>query len=133
MAGATATITWDEESAEILRAEISWLSDDTTGAVTYTFTEVDKARIRGKYLFFMVTNPGATAPSANYNITLIDDDGIDMAGGALLLRHTSTSEQAIPVLSSNASGDRVANGGLAVTIAAAGNAKIGVVKLWFRK
>lgn len=133
MANSSSSITWDEQSAEILKAVITWLSDDGDGHVTHTLTAVDKERIRGYYLFFMVTNPGATAPSDNYNITLLDDDGVDMAGGTLLLRDTANSEVAIPLLSSGVSGDRITNGGIAVTITNAGNAKVGVLTLWFRR
>lgn len=132
MADSAATIKWDEESAKVLKAVVTWLSDDADGHVTYNFDEKDKARIKGKYLFHMITNPGATAPTDNYNITLLDDDGVDMAGGELLLRDTENSEQAIPKIASGVYGERIANGGLAVTITSAGNAKVGVLKLWWR-
>ena len=94
---------------------------------------VGRDRIRGYYLFFMITNPGATAPTTLYDITLLDSDGIDMAGGVLANRSATVSEEAIPLLASGVSGDRIVNGALDVTITAAGNAKIGELKLWFRK
>ena len=39
------------------------------------------------------TNPGAVAPTADYDIVLNDVDGLDVAGGALLNRHTSVTEK----------------------------------------
>jgi len=133
MAGATSSIVWNEESSDVLKATITWLSDDASGAVTHTFDQVDKERVRGYYLFFMLTNPGATAPTDNYDITLLDDDSVDMAGGALADRDTSNSEAVLPLLSGGVAGDRIVNGGIAVTITSAGNAKVGVLKLWFRR
>lgn len=50
---------------------------------------------KGK-LVMAVTNPGATAPTANYDIEIQDSQGVDVFGGALLNRHTSSTEQAFP-------------------------------------
>jgi len=40
----------------------------------------------------IITNPGATAPADNYDITIRDKDGVDIAGGALADRDTANSE-----------------------------------------
>lgn len=48
--------------------------------------------ITGWYLYSVETNPGATAPTDNYDITLIDSDGADLAGGTLMNRDTATTE-----------------------------------------
>lgn len=40
------------------------------------------------------TNPGTTAPTDNYDITLVDPDGLDRLGGAGLDRDTATTEYA---------------------------------------
>jgi hypothetical protein len=42
------------------------------------------------------TNPGSTAPTDNYDITLTDSDGIDLMGGELANRDTANSEVAVP-------------------------------------
>lgn len=54
------------------------------------------------YVFKVVTNPGSTAPTANYDIVLNDPDdaGLDAMGGLIINRHTSNGEQVYP----NASG-----------------------------
>lgn len=43
-------------------------------------------------LLALKTNPGATAPQANYDIALDDQDGIDALQGVGANRHTSNSE-----------------------------------------
>jgi hypothetical protein len=40
-----------------------------------------------------VTNPGTTAPSADYDCTFLDPFELDVFGGALGDRHTSTTER----------------------------------------
>jgi hypothetical protein len=52
------------------------------------------AKLQG-YILRVVTNPGATAPSDNYNLDLQDEDGVDVMGGMLSLRDATVSEQVI--------------------------------------
>ena len=47
----------------------------------------------------LATNPGATAPQANYDITLPDGDAVDILQGVGANRHTSNSERASVVYS----------------------------------
>jgi hypothetical protein len=51
------------------------------------------------YLVKIVTNPGATAPTADYDCVFNDADGADVTGGALANRHTSTTQLVFPMLS----------------------------------
>jgi hypothetical protein len=44
------------------------------------------------WLMKVVTNPGATAPTDDYDITLIDDLGVDAAASLLLNRDTTNTE-----------------------------------------
>lgn len=46
------------------------------------------------------TNPGATAPTANYDIALTDQNGVDRLQGVGANRHTSNSEEASVVYTS---------------------------------
>lgn len=52
------------------------------------------------FLVKAITNPGATAPTDNYDIELMDpaDVALDALGGALTNRDTATTEQAYPVI-----------------------------------
>ncbi|HAM59546.1 MAG TPA: hypothetical protein DCQ64_30710 [Candidatus Rokubacteria bacterium] len=43
------------------------------------------------------TNPGATAPTDNYDITLVDDDAVDRLQGVGANRATATSQEAAVV------------------------------------
>jgi len=69
---------------------ITWVDDNagTTLAInpaTY--------QIQGWYLYSAETNPSnVTAPTDNYDITLIDADGLDIAGGVLMNRDTANTE-----------------------------------------
>ena len=68
---------------------ISW-TDDNAG----TTLAINPATygITGWYLYSAETNPGAGPPTDNYDITLVDADGVDIAGGTLMNRDTTTTE-----------------------------------------
>ena len=53
-------------------------------------------------LLALRTNPGATAPTANYDITLPDGDTVDRLQGVGANRHTSNSEEVSVVYSGTA-------------------------------
>lgn len=91
MAG-TATVT--RRSATLLGREIeiirvAWTGDASDGTVPDTSLGVVAGQLER-----ITTNPGSTAPTANYDITVEDEDGLDMLGGAGANRHTSNSEEA---------------------------------------
>lgn len=52
-------------------------------------------------LVAIATNPGATAPTANYDITVEDQHGADVLQGCGLNRHTTNSERAAVVHASS--------------------------------
>ena len=53
------------------------------------------------YLIQMITNPGATAPQSNYDITLLEDKGgIDVLQATGANRHATNSELAVIVYDS---------------------------------
>ena len=90
----TASVT-SRESIRVLNAPqrmvltITWV-DDTNGTTlalnpaTYDIT--------GWYLYSALTNPGDTAPTDGYDITLVDADGVDIAGGMLMNRDQTNTE-----------------------------------------
>jgi len=102
MAGSSATITYDDGHdgagihGAIRKIIIAWTSDDTTGAVTATTRKISGTLLK------VVTDPGAAAPTANYDIAITDGNSLDVLsslGGAgagvaptLANRHTSTTE-----------------------------------------
>jgi len=102
MAGSASTITYDGgqdgkgQHGGIKRILIDWTSDDTTGAVTATTRKISGQLLK------VVTDPGAAAPTANYDIAITDGNSLDVltslagnGGGVaptLANRHTSTTE-----------------------------------------
>lgn len=51
------------------------------------------------FLITMITNPGAVAPTANYDIVITDVDSVDRLQGVGANRHTSNTEAASIVYS----------------------------------
>lgn len=128
MAG-TVTVTYKKGS--IKRADVSWTSDasgDATGTV----------QLDGEILK-VVTNP-TDGPSANYDITIVDEDGVDIAQGLLANRHTTNSEEQYlyeQITLGGTGTDRYAApivhyGACTFTVANAGNAKSGVARIFYR-
>lgn len=113
-------------------AVVSWTSDGS-GAATET-VELDGQIIK------VTTNPSATAPDDNYDITLVDEDGIDIAQGLLANRHTTNSQEVYLFEEATLGGtgtDAAAlpvyhSGAVTFTVAAAGDTKSGVARIYYR-
>lgn len=73
---------------------ISWVADSADGSVPSTTLGLFG------YVQKIVTNPGATAPTANYDMALGDpsDSTLDVLAGAIANRHTSNTEQVYPAI-----------------------------------
>lgn len=111
---------------------ITWTASSTDGTVPSTAIPANMAKtLKGMSITLGTTNPGTTAPTEGYSITLTDLDGIDVFGGMLALRSAATSEQVLPALTGN-NGRRVVDGNL--TFALTGNAvnsATGVLRVYF--
>jgi hypothetical protein len=121
MAG-TLTVTRDprqapNEGRQYERVVIDWTSDASGNA------DVSIANLYG-FLIKLVTDPGSTAPTDDYDITLMDENGIDALAGAGMNRDTSTTEQVYPTATSAAIPVFLC-GTHTFTVANAGNAKVG--------
>ena len=114
MAG-TLTVAYGGEK-KLQTVTVDWTSDASGDADVLVYMEGAIVRV--------VTNPGATAPSANYDITLVDADGFDLASSNLLNRHTSTTEQWIPTAYP------FHTPSFTFTVANAGDSKIGTCTLY---
>jgi len=100
----------------------AWISDGS-GDVLH---EVLADNPNGLY-FQCDTNPGTAAPTADYDISFLNEDSVDIFGTSLDDRHTSTSEivsLTVPVAISGTPTFQVDN---------AGAAKTGVAKFYFKK
>jgi len=74
----------------------------------------------------VATNP-TDGPTANYDIVLNDEDGIDVMGGGLADRHTTTSEQVIPT------SKPAVVGVLTPVVTNAGVSKTGVIQIYYSR
>lgn len=90
MAG-TVTVAHSDERGEIREIVATCTADAANGSFPATALPAFEGRILS-----LRTNPGATAPTDNYDITLIDGDGLDRLQSLGLNRDTANSEE-VPV------------------------------------
>ena len=146
MAGSSTSITYDNGDlgasiggrGSIRKVLISFTTDDTTGSVACTTEKISGELIK------IVTDPGATAPTDNWDVVLTDEEGVDLsvhmddvAIAALIARDTSNSEETYLPLEDTAGTGRIANwpvvcDKLTVTVNNAGNSKTGQIILYYR-
>lgn len=136
MAGSSMTFTY-EAHGPIVKVIADWMSDDSTGAVSgTTAVKVVGELVKG------VTDPGSAAPSANYDIAVTDEEGVDVLAACqstLANRHTSTSEQVYFLVLDAAAGTPLAQSVhpvvadlLTIAVTNAGNSKTGQLVLYVR-
>ena len=118
------TIT-DAESKGITKIKFDWESDVSAGTATGT----TPAPYSGKVLA-LVTDPGGTAPTDNYDITITDVDGLDVLAGQGANRDTATTEYVID--SDSTPLGVVADTQLTINVSAAGNSKLGIAYLYLQ-
>ena len=115
MAG-TVTTTMINVSDRGKKISFAWTADAADGSVPSTeLSASQEAAVKGWYLVLALTDPGAVAPTADYDIVLNDDFGIDVMGGELADRSSSSSEQAVPKVGS-VFGSRLIDGGLSMVL-----------------
>lgn len=102
----------------------AWTSGD--GAEGGTVISTTSRSYSGK-LIGLTTDPGAAAPTDNWDLTVTDSAGHDVLLGAGANRDTVTTEHV-----AEASLGAVANSVLTLNITNAGDAKTGEVILWIR-
>lgn len=76
---------------------------------------------------------GGVAPTALYDVTLLDDDGVDVLAGLGIDRSATLKESVYPLLGGAANVPAVCVGSLNLVVANAGNAKQGSISLYFRR
>jgi hypothetical protein len=121
MAG-TLTVTRDprrapNEGKMIERIVVDWTSDASGNA------DVSIPNLYG-WCVKVITDPGSTAPTDNYDITLVDENNADALEGLLADRDTANTETVYPV-KSGAAVPVFLCGTHTFTVANAGNAKVG--------
>lgn len=135
MAGSSWTFTYDRGPGPIKRVIADWVSDASDGTVTATATA---CKIVGR-LIKAITDPGSVAPTDNYDITMTDDEGVNVLSacqGTLADRDTANTEEQY-FLVKDLAGTPLAQSihpvvcsALTFAIANAGNSKTGQVILF---
>lgn len=118
---AMSVVTTERIHGAVKEIVFSWTSaSDGTATGTTTYAYDGKVEL-------LTTDPGATAPSDNYDVTLTDSDGVDVLGGAGVDRDTANTEQKVASLLG-----AVASSKLTLNIANAGDSKVGVTYVHIR-
>lgn len=104
------------ELGVVRRIQVDWTADAADGSVPATALPAFEGR-----LLALVTNPGATAPTDNYDITLVDDEGADRLQGVGADRDTVNTEQ-VPVVYSGSAVPPVVDEDETLTFTLANNA-----------
>ena len=144
MAGSSTVVTYDDgvdgagNRASIRRVLIDFTTDSVTGSVACTTRKIVGELIK------IVTDPGSAAPTANWDVVLTDEEGVDLsihmddvAIAALIARHTTTTLETYLPLEDTAGTGRVGAwpvvcDALTVTVNNAGNSKTGQIILYYR-
>lgn len=126
--GAIGTVTYEDVGSGVTKVSIPWTSDAAGGSVGEIAVNLPAGT-----LLQLRTDPGATAPDDNYDLTLLDAiGGADVLGGVGANRHTTSTQIAIPVQGTYFR-PWIPAGSYYPTIAAAGNSKVGTIELLIAK
>ena len=123
------TITsWSDEiigPSGIRLLQISYVTASSGG----TFTVITDHDING-WILKVQTDPGATAPTGDYDIDLDDANGEDIMGGALEDRSATVTESSRGLLNGNY--QPVENyGTITIQVTTAGNSKTIEILIWY--
>lgn len=123
MAAGTLTLA-ETTHGSVKKIVATWTSG--TGAEGGTASATTSSAFDGK-LIGLTTDPGSTAPTDNYDLTVTDSGSHDVLLGAGADRDTANTEHV-----AEASLGAVAGSKLTFSITNAGDAKEGVAILWIR-
>lgn len=127
----TITTRYRAADSDVVRLTLDWTSA-ADGTVTQAFPKAYSG-----YLERVVFNPGATAPTAAYDVTLTDEQGIDvLSGQGANLSETATThvKPGIPFKDGTTTSVApiVIDDTLTLNITSAGDSKTGTVVLYLR-
>ncbi len=92
------TMTLNEVNPRVFELKIAWIAA-SNGSLTAEDTNLEiTGKLKGWSCFLAITDPGSTAPTDNYNVSVKDAYGVDIFGGELDNRDTANSEQAVPLM-----------------------------------
>lgn len=131
-AAGTVTITKQPVSPNVYYLKFAWTST-AGGLADATFGDGATEFLSPGYCILLVTDPGATAPTANWDVTVTDPWGCDIAGGQLMNRSATITEQALAATVLQPYGERYVHGTLKLNVTNAGNATVGDVYIYIRR
>jgi len=85
----------------VTKVTFSWIANAAGAATIPATSSSTEWPVTGRNvgcIAFVDTNPGSTAPTDNYDITLTNADGLDIMGGSLANRDTADTERAAPLI-----------------------------------
>jgi len=111
---------------------LSWTAAANGSFTSYTISDAQMLKYLKGLAYQAETNPGSTAPTAAYDITITNAGGNDIMGGALADRSATATERAAPVLASGTEYPAAINGPLTLNITNNSvNAATGTVVLYW--
>ncbi len=120
--------TFVKVSSTVGYIEFFWTADSALATIPATVS----CPLEG-YVILIETDPGTTAPTALYDITLVNDYSIDVAGGALADRSATVSE-AVYCKTNSSPGGRWVWGTLTLNISNnLVNSATGKVRVWIER
>ena len=122
--------TWSDSLVGVTLRLFQTASTSGASADANLFTAVTSMDITG-WIHEVETDPdGTTAPTASYDITLLNSNSRDVMGGSLANRSNSSTEMVKPVIDSIQ--QKAWNDGpLTITITAAGTSKKGEILIYY--
>jgi hypothetical protein len=99
MAAGSVTVKEDNAYPDVDIITFTWTADAADGSIPNTTSSgyyPDGRRGKVGYVSLVTTTPGTPAPTDNYDIALLDEDGVDIMGNSLDDRDTANPEQATP-------------------------------------
>lgn len=88
-------------NTDIRTIKFAFTADAADGSFPDTALTADQlAYVLGFHFYQALTDPGITAPTANYDIAVIDEYNGDMAGGELADRSATATERVAPLVGS---------------------------------
>lgn len=127
----TVTIAYAQGNSATKRITFTWEADASGNASGFLTNVLSGTIVR------VTTNPAADAPSDDYDVVLLDEDGLDVLAGRGANRDTSNSEHFCPALSfsdgtTTGIAPIVVEGKLELQVSNAGNANDGSLVLYLR-
>ena len=99
----------------MMKFVLTCTADTVDGSFPLTTLGFTRA-LRGCRLEAMETDPGPVNPTASYDVTVTDDDGYDLLGGAGANRSATNTERVLPIVASGIVGTVAVNGNTTINI-----------------